>query len=172
MKAFLTLTFAAFFYAALPAPPAHADGLARGYQACLQLLKLSPAKQREVARKSGYSLAQVLAGCRYQKKVGLGGMRRGMADYKRATRGGGGGGGGQSAPRPGEWQTPAPTPAPEPAPRSCWVAAQGYGCTNGGNVSTNGCHITCTGGQAPICWQGSIDVANCRVSQEDSCACH
>jgi hypothetical protein len=144
----------------------------RGYRACITFLKASPKQQKAIVKKTGLPFAKVLAGCQYQKKVGLARMRSGVAEYRRAKRGGGQSNPGPTAP---SWPDPEPTPTPTPpAPRSCSVQAQGYGCSNGSNqnVSTSGCFATCYNGQTPSCWQGSVDTQNCIVSQEDRCSCY
>jgi hypothetical protein len=168
MKRFLFLCAITFLGG--PASATSPSEVTRGYQACMQFLKFSPQKQRQVAKKAGYPLATVLNGCRYQKKIGLARMKKGVAEYRRAKKRG------SNRPSPDSqtpWPEPEtpPTPTP-PAPRTCSVSSQGYGCTNGGSVSTSGCFVTCYNGQTPSCWAGSLELNSCQVVQEDRCSCY
>jgi hypothetical protein len=167
MKIFLLLSA---FLLSSPAFATSDAEVVRGYRACMTFLKSSPQRQRAIVKKTGLSFASVMNGCRYQKKVGLAKMRAGVAEYRRAKKRGPK----RPAPTPqNPWPDPEPTPTPTPpAPRTCSVSAQGYGCTNGGSVFTSGCYVTCYNGQTPSCWQGSLDIGNCQVSQEDRCSCY
>lgn len=69
------------------------------YNNCINYLKLPRAKQIEVARGSGYSLAQVDRACRNLRRTGLAESIRLEREYQRAVNGGytrGSGSGGSS----------------------------------------------------------------------------
>ncbi|RZA05398.1 MAG: hypothetical protein EOP11_12910 [Proteobacteria bacterium] len=171
MKKFFALFCLSFLFITGRAYATSDAEVVRGYRACMVFMKSSPKQQKAIAKKTGLPFAKVLAGCQYQKKVGLARMRAGVAEYRKAKRGGG-----RTKPEPTapSWPDPEPTPTPTPpAPRTCSVSAQGYGCSDSSqNVSTSGCFATCYNGQTPSCWQGSVDTGNCIVSQEDRCSCY
>jgi hypothetical protein len=54
------------------------------YYGCMKFLKLSPAKQVEVASRVPYTLKQIKWACQLQKKKGLASMLRAERDYQRS----------------------------------------------------------------------------------------
>ena len=78
-----------FALACLLSPLAHADSddclseaaVKSSYDSCISLLKMSPADQATIAKKTGYTLQQVLDACNLQKKKGLQGMIDGNQEY-------------------------------------------------------------------------------------------
>lgn len=68
----------------------------KSYEACMSFLKMPLAKQKQVAKKSGYSLQDVLWACHLQARHSLSYMQEQEREYQRQLHSGGSSSGGSS----------------------------------------------------------------------------
>jgi len=88
MRILKLFIFCLFLFTGLAAHALTPAEVRSSYYACMNFLKMSPAKQLVVARRTQYTLTQIRWACNEQKRVGLSGLLKNEREYQRCQRGG------------------------------------------------------------------------------------